>query len=211
MTSRERNVPRLALWLLRHTRAGKYEEALAGDLVERFREGQTGGWLWRQVFIVCALGILGAIRRRWAFFFYAGFGTVAMCLRPMYEPARISVWLHWSDLPWPLSQFVFELSAPVLVTLAAMFVLAAGLLVDHSFRWAYLLRTWIVSVTLVAIGHYSIDLFPGLLRSIPGKPYHKVLIVPEALLILLLAFSFLVAAWLGYPMAERSEEFSDAL
>lgn len=206
MTSNESNPPKLALWWLRHACPGEHIEALTGDLIERFREGSTCVWFWRQVLIAFATSVLGEIRRRWTFFCYAFAGTVAMCIMPVHGVTWISVWLHWSDLPWPLSQFVFELNASALVTFMTLFVLVAGLLIRHSFRWAYVFRTWIINFALIVIGHYSMDLFPWVLRPIPGDPYHKVLIVPEGMQVLFIASTFLVAAWLGCPLVDRADK-----
>jgi hypothetical protein len=97
---------------------------------------------------------------------------------------------------------VFELSTPALVILTTLTVLAAGLLIQHSFRWTYVFRTWIINFGLIAIAHYSIELFPWLLRPIPGNPYGKVLIIPEVVQFSLLVSTFVVAAWLSCPMIE---------
>ena len=123
-----------------------------------------------------------------------------MCHAHKYGPTPVSIRLHWSDLPWPLSQFVFELSTPAIVTLATLCVLAAGLAIQRSFRWGYLCRTWMINLALIATMHYSTDWFPWLLRPIPGDPYHKVLIVPEAIQVLSLIATFIIAAWPGFPM-----------
>jgi hypothetical protein len=192
--------PSVALWLLRYICRGQSNEALAGDLIERFREGTNRSWFWRQVVIACAWTFFSEMRRRWPLFCYAVVGTVAACLTPIYAPTRVSIWLHWSDLPWPLSQFVFELSTPVILTLASLCVLATGLAVQRTFRPGYLCRTWMISLILIAIMHFSVDLFPWLLRPIPGDPYHKVLIVPETLQVISLLATFILAAWPGFPM-----------
>jgi hypothetical protein len=202
MIANESNPPKLALWWLRHTYPGDHGEALAGDLIERFRAGATRGWFWKQVLIASLTGTLVQIRYRWAIFCYAAAASVAMSDTRIYAPLPISSWLRWSDLPWPLSQLVFELGTPALVTLTTLTVLAAGLLIQHSFRWTHVFRTWIISFAFIALGHYSIDLYPWLLRPIPGNPYGKVLIIPEVVRVLLLVSSFVVAAWLGCPMTE---------
>jgi hypothetical protein len=58
------NPPTLALWVLRHGCFRPYDEAFVGDLIERFREGQTRGWFWRQVFIAFAFSIVGGQMKR---------------------------------------------------------------------------------------------------------------------------------------------------
>jgi len=212
MTDRQPSPPGLALWLLRHAYQGDHKEALAGDLVERFCAGETRAWLWRQVFLACVVSALGSVRRRWPLFCYAIAGTVAVGFDyPFYsylDPLRAS--LHWSDLPWPLSQFVLELGIPALVSFLTLFVLAIGLMIAGSFRWSSLLRTWMANLILIAIDYFLADLFPSLLLSIPGDPYHKVLIIPPTVQILLLALTFLVAGWLGCPILARSENSGES-
>jgi len=200
MTDKKSSPPSLALWLLRHTCRSEYKEALTGDLVERFREGQTRGWFWRQVLIVSTVSALGSIRFRWPLFCYAIAGTIAMGFSSYLNP--LSTPLHCSALPWPWSELVFELIGPAIVASTSVSILAIGLVIARSFRWAYLVRTWIISLLLIAIGHFSVDMFPGLLRSIPGDPYHKSLIVPFSAQILL---AFLIAGWLGCPMAAHAK------
>ncbi len=177
---------------------------LAGDLVERFREGQTRGWFWRQVFIAFVVSLSGELRRHWPHFCYAiaatgltGFFWDAPALRP------VPGWLHWRDLPWPWSQLAFELSRPALLALAALSILAAGLVIERSFRWASLLRTGVLSLALITLGHYSIDLFPFLLRQVPVDQKPAVLVIFGIVQLLWAFFKFLVAAWLGSPLSSR--------
>lgn len=106
-------------------------------------------------------------------------------------------WLHWSSLPWPLSQFVFELGPTAALALAALPVLAAGLAINGTFRWVSLLRTWILNLALITLGHYSTDFLPWLTRPVPGDPHSRYLVVPLGVVQVLFFFTFLVAAWLG--------------
>ena len=75
MSCGESNPPRSAVWLLRHACPGNHNEALTGDLVEKFREGRSHGWFWKQVLIAIAVGVLGEVRRHWPHFSYAIAGT----------------------------------------------------------------------------------------------------------------------------------------
>jgi hypothetical protein len=197
MNNGKTNPPERAIWFLRHACPGD-NEALAGDLIETFREGRTRGWFWWQVFIVFVVGVLGEIRRHWQHFCYAIVGTVLSWFFWDVPPLRyLPGWLHWSGLSWPWSQLAFELSRPALAALAALSILAAGLVIERSFRWVSLLRTGVLSLALITLGHYSIDLFPWLLRTVPGDQNHKDLIVTGIVQLVLSFVMFLVAAWLG--------------
>jgi len=75
MSRGESNPPRVAIWLLRHACPGSHNQALTGDLVEKFREGRSHGWFWKQVLIAIAVGVLGEVQRHWPCFSYAIAGT----------------------------------------------------------------------------------------------------------------------------------------
>ena len=60
--------PKVGIWLLLLLyRSSGSQEALMGDLIERFREGQTRSWFYRQVFkaiiILCSRGLNTGIQR----------------------------------------------------------------------------------------------------------------------------------------------------
>jgi hypothetical protein len=206
MSGKKSNPPRLAIWWLRHACPGSDNDPLTGDLIERFREGQTGGWFWRQVFIAFVVGALGALRRHWPHFCYAiaGVGIPAFLWKSV-QGARL--WFP-SSLPWPWSQLVGEVSPTYLLALAALPALAAGLAINRAFRWVSLLRTGVISLALITLGHFMPDAFPWLLRPIPGDRYHnKFLIIPPVLLFLLFFSTFLVAAWLGCPSPQHADKF----
>ena len=54
--------PRLAAWFLRHFCPNRNREAITGDLLERFGEGRSGGWFWRQVLVAILAGIANRFR-----------------------------------------------------------------------------------------------------------------------------------------------------
>jgi hypothetical protein len=199
MTGKNSNPPRLAIWWLRHACPGSDNEALTGDLIERFREGQTHGWFWRQVFIAFAVGVLGGIQRRWPHFCYAIVGFVLpWFFRDAPAVRRVPEWLHWADLPWPWSQLAFRLSRPALLALAALPALAAALVINRSFRWISLLRVGMINLALIALQYYLFAfLFSWLTRPMPGNPYGRVPVIPLVIWILWSFSTFLVAAWIG--------------
>src|SRR5262245_49228388 len=47
--------PRIATWLLRLFGSSPKGEAIAGDLIERWRSGKSYWWLWKQIAIVLVL------------------------------------------------------------------------------------------------------------------------------------------------------------
>ena len=54
--------PRLASWLLHHLASSPQRESLAGDLIERYHEGQSATWYWRQVLAAILAGVIRDIR-----------------------------------------------------------------------------------------------------------------------------------------------------
>jgi hypothetical protein len=190
MSDKKSNPPRLAIWWLRHACPGSDNDALTGDLIERFGEGQTRGWFWRQVLIAFAVGVLGEIRRRWPYFCYAAAGTAmpAILWKSLHGAGFR---LHWWTLPWPWSQLVIELSPSVLLALAALPALAAGLVINREFRWGSLLRAAVINLALITLGHYAFGRF---------------LIVPKVVVVLSFFATFLVAAWLGCRSPRHGDE-----
>ena len=98
--------PAVATWLLEHAVLGKLNEALAGDLVEEFKQGRSTPWYWRQVLKAIAVGFAEGIRREW---FAIGFaiawivGLSAMWSYIMMDPRfqfLIGIGVGWD---WPQS------------------------------------------------------------------------------------------------------------
>jgi hypothetical protein len=178
MSGKKSDPPSLASWLLRFARPRSDNDALTGDLIERFREGQTRGWFWRQVLIAFAVRVLGEVRRHWPHFCYAMAGT-AMPAFLLETLKRVPFVFRWWSLPWPWSQLVFELSAPALAALGAFPALGAGLVINGTFRWASLFRTGVINLALMILGKFLFDAFlPLLSRPVPGNPHLKAVVVP---------------------------------
>jgi hypothetical protein len=193
MSDGKSNPPKGAIWILKHLCPGD-NEVLTGDLIERFREGETRGWFRKQVLIAFAIGILGEMRSHWPHFCYALAGT-AMSVFLWQSVRRAGIPIHWWTLPWPWSQLVMEMSATAILALAALPVLAVGLEITRAFRWLSLLRTAAINLALLTLCHYLRDLCPS--RPVPGDPYHWHLIIPAELEVLLFFSTFLAAAWIG--------------
>jgi hypothetical protein len=207
MSDRKSDPPSRAIWFLQHICPGG-SDALLGDLIERFREGQSRGWFWKQVLITFAVGVLDEIRRHWPHFCYAIAGTITM-FPFLYKAVNgLPFALHWWVLPWPWSQIVLEQSATAVFALAALPILGVTLAINGAFRWINLFRTGALNLALITFGHYLRVYFgPWLSRPVPGEPYHRTLIIPGTLQILLFFSTFLVAAWLGCVSPRQATQF----
>ena len=129
--------PATATWLLEHFTLGERNEALAGDLLEGFRNGRTAGWYWSQVLVAIALGWAGACIARPSIL---AFGVLWSMLAPAWyvvtesKATQMSLTGLFSSLAFPWSLLVY---------------LLCMLIVSLTFIWAgigiYLL--WQISLT----------------------------------------------------------------
>lgn len=201
MTGERSDPPRIGIWLMRHFYRGGDKDALTGDLIERFHEGQARGWFLRQVLVAIGVGVEGAVRRHWPHFWYAIAGTAMpfFFLSALDGPPG---WLHWWTLPFPWSQFAFELSRPALLALAALPILATALIINQAFRVRFLIRTAAVNLALITFVHYLPVLCPSLWRRVSGDPCHQVFVF--LWFHILTFFVFLASAWLACPLPQPS-------
>ncbi|HEX8711896.1 MAG TPA: hypothetical protein VF730_08490 [Terracidiphilus sp.] len=97
--------PRAATWLLQHLAAGERNEALAGDLLEEFRSGRSGGWYWRQVLAYVAITNTRVVLGHAGALLFAGLWAL---LAPSWLPLTRPGEFRWLDprilgLAWPWS------------------------------------------------------------------------------------------------------------
>jgi hypothetical protein len=57
--------PAVATWLLEKLDGGSTREAVAGDLVEQYRQGRSRAWYWRQVLAAILIGSFRDARVHW--------------------------------------------------------------------------------------------------------------------------------------------------
>jgi hypothetical protein len=70
--------PRLAVWLVGHLPYGR-SEAVLGDLLERFAQGETVWWFWRQALCALAVSLKTAIKVHGPSFAAALIAWIAVC------------------------------------------------------------------------------------------------------------------------------------
>jgi len=104
--------PRLAVWLLE--RCGG-SESLVGDLVERYRRGQSAAWLWRQVVTAAMVGAATDIRSHKLLAMrgvFAGMAFLFLFQRFIQAPlSHLDDWLFVTGLAdvrsaWPNHRFL---------------------------------------------------------------------------------------------------------
>jgi hypothetical protein len=190
MNSERPQPPALAVFLLRHLGPKDRQGALTGDLFERFGEGQSDGWFWRQVLIAILVGLSSGLRLHWPQISFAIAGTPLLWFESkIMRMATIEgLWSWGISLHWPLST-AYDLGFQAAV--AALLVqplLAVLLLLDGTFSWLRQLRTLAVSFPLFAAA--------VLIRYGLGPPQRA----SGFLLQLVPFFALLISAWVGCPM-----------
>ncbi len=192
----ERKPPRLAIWTLQHGLL-RDNEALTGDLIERFKSGQSPVWFWKQVYIAVLLGLWTEIRRHWPHFAYA-FAGITFPQLFWKAVDGLPGALHWWALPWPWSQIALEVIRKLAFALMALPVLAVGLTIRREFDWRALFRTALLNLTLITMYKYLLDYLldvPGLSHQVNS---HLVAFTfPSVFLVAVPFCSFLVSAWMG--------------
>jgi hypothetical protein len=191
MKKNENDPPKLAIWLLKHACPGD-QEALTGDLVERFCEGRSPGWVWKQVLVATAIAMLTEIRRHGPQITYALAGSAMMLAAPANACLRAQAFAHWWILPFPLSMLVWFLSPAALLAAAALPVLVVSQLLNGVCRWRVLFRTWLFSLMLITILPFLVFLPSFNQQSVkwPAAPFT-------------VFYTLLISAWLGRHSSQR--------
>jgi len=110
--------PRLAAWALKHFGCAEDNDAVLGDLAERYARGKTAVWYWRQVVVAIVASAFNDIRNHklltlraliigWAIFYPLGalsFDALALAEKtwsPEFVYSAIAAWTPW----WTQQQF----------------------------------------------------------------------------------------------------------
>ena len=152
--------PRLARWLLHHLASGPQRESLAGDLIERYRQGQSATWYWRQVLAAILAGVIRDIR------------DMDLHIKKVWLPGAASCLLFFGFywililLPFDKNRFQF-ISIPYLVL---PFVGALGAYLSRRMKGSVaerILAALFLVFTFVAL--FAVRIVYGLFFE--GKPY----------------------------------------
>lgn len=72
-----RKPPAIAAWMLQRMTPGNYNDALAGDLLEEFRQGRPLRWYWRQAIAAVVLERSRDLCRQWPAIIFAALWALA--------------------------------------------------------------------------------------------------------------------------------------
>ncbi|MGA9671899.1 MAG: hypothetical protein WBQ94_21985 [Terracidiphilus sp.] len=135
--------PPLAVWTLEHLTPGDRDDALAGDLLEDFYSGRTGGWYRRQVVQACSIAWISSLRARASLLVFALlWSMLAPAWKALVDRIENSGWVDWIwHVKWagPLSPLAVLV---VWVALNAIYLWGGMLVflpmqpgVAKAFRW----------------------------------------------------------------------------
>jgi hypothetical protein len=99
--------PELATWLLEHLTRREHREALAGDILEKYREGRADRWYWKQVLVAIAADFSTEFRSRWVSAVFALVVCGTFPWKQLFLHAKFESFLFSGiQLSWPASFLV---------------------------------------------------------------------------------------------------------
>ena len=96
-----RKPPSLATWLLKQLGCSANNDAVLGDLVERYREGKPAAWYWKQALIAVVLSAFEDLRTHKLLTLRAMFGAafVVACTE-VFVSRNLESLLYWVPSDW---------------------------------------------------------------------------------------------------------------
>ncbi len=160
--------PTFALWLLQRFLAAERHETLVGDLLEKYHQGRSSRWFWREVLIAIVFSLGATLRIRRAEVAFAVIGAVLQGIwwttlwwKIVRRSHIIQSLYEWGvDWPFPLCSaydvlFHSLLQLAILLPLMAVFFSFKG-----GWRGARFLRTIEIGLALLTPGDLLVLLFP---------------------------------------------------
>ena len=143
--------PRLAVWFLRRLYPKRNREAITGDLLERFREGRSDSWFWRQVLVAIFFGVSSQLKLTEICFAVAGTALIwGFPWGDVFPLEAMTTSMNWdARLEWLI---VIE----IVTALMVLPLFAVLFRLRRTFGWANLLRVFFVSTMLFAAGDLPI-------------------------------------------------------
>jgi len=136
--------PAVAVWLLRRLYPERHREALIGDLLEKFGEGHSDAWFWRQVVVAVLVG-----SPRWSDLWVAAVGTGLIWCVPwtgLFPIAERTTWLNWA------AQARWLVVIEIMTALVVLPVFTWRLRLGQALGWRSLLKVFTISAALFGAG-----------------------------------------------------------
>jgi hypothetical protein len=148
MNSEASDPPKSALWLLRRLCPKRNREAITGDLIEKFGEGRSRGWLWRQVVAAILVGASSQFRMLWREICFAAAGAALILRTPWGRifplEAITNPSMHWSV------RFLWLIAIEITTALIVLPLFAVLFRLRRTFDRANLYRAFFISAMLFA-------------------------------------------------------------
>ena len=188
-----KSVPRIAHWFLEHFGSDPNNEAIVGDLTERYQLGPSRWWYWRQVLVAILSGLFNECRENklltaraliigWALLGAFSWYFVDLFNLLFREPLfALEVWSRWwrygwiLPLTWTLSALAFgvmsgwlvaRLHRPHHISTVLVFTLSVCVVLwPLAFRAVAEGTRWWPAYVIPVLGPVSILLGGGLLHA----------------------------------------------
>lgn len=170
--------PKLATRLMDQFSPILKNAALAGDLMEGFKQGRSSGWYWRQVFWAILIAMLNLFKKRWSYLAYAALcsGLISIswifmlslapssALRTVFALYAKGYGMHW---PWSLVYQIAFLTIFQAAIVAS--VLIAYLVYFRIVNPGKVLRALILIVVVLASGNVASTLLGNRISTAPTE------------------------------------------
>jgi len=141
--------PGLAVWLLRYVCPNRNREAITGDLLERFGEGRSGGWFWRQVLVAILVGASNHFRLLTEICVAAA-GTALIWCVPWGQIFPLAA-MTGPSMSWS-TRFLWWIAIEIATALMVLPLFAILFHLRGMLSGANLLRVFFISGILFALG-----------------------------------------------------------
>jgi hypothetical protein len=141
--------PALAVWFLRRLCPKRNREAITGDLLERFHEGRSGGWFWRQVLAAILVGVSSQLRLHWTEICLASAGTALIWCVPWGRIFPIGAMI--TSMNW-IARLQWLILIEVVTALMVLPLFVVLFRLWRTFGWANLFRVFFICAMLFTAG-----------------------------------------------------------
>jgi hypothetical protein len=195
--------PALATWLLEHIVPGE-KDAIAGDLVEEFRNGRSRAWFWRQALTVIFLALCSeSYRQRSAIVFAMLWaGIISVSWRHLLFASQFQSLVAWGiRRDWPESM-VYSVGIFCAVNVLLVWAgLIVYLTIVDGFSRRGLSRGLVVGLLTGALAQLASFTF-SLVHTLPGSWYF-VSVLPAF-------FALLLSIWAARLNVESGSSYEKA-